>query len=209
MRIKRHQKVILTALAILAGLILAGCPATVKLPRLADDAVIVAFGDSITFGTGAGQKESYPVVLEQTIGRRVVNAGVPGEVTAGGVSRLPDVLDREKPALLILCHGGNDFLRRLGRRQAADNIREMIGMARQRGIAVVLIAVPSLGLSVSPEPFYREAARELSIPLEEQTLSSILADRSLKSDIIHPNAAGYDRLARAIAALLKKTGAVD
>jgi hypothetical protein len=85
----------------------------------------------------------------------------------------------------------------------------MVRLARQRGVAVVLIAVPSLGLSVSPAPMYRDIAKEFKIPLEEKTLSDILADGSLKSDFIHPNAAGYRRLAEAVAMLLKKSGAID
>ena len=196
-------------MAILLGIGLTSCSSTARLPRLADDAVVVAFGDSLTFGTGANPQESYPAVLENLIRRRVVNAGVPGEVTATGLSRLPEILEREKPALLILCHGGNDQLRRLDLRQTADNIREMIRLAKQRAVAVVLIAVPSPGIFVSPAPMYRDIAKELTIPLEEETLSSILADGSLKSDYIHPNAAGYRRLAEALAALLKKSGAID
>jgi lysophospholipase L1-like esterase len=205
----RSQKVNFLLLAILAVFALAACQKSVRLPALAESDVVVAFGDSITFGTGAEPRESYPAVLEQMIGRKVVNAGVSGEVTAEGLSRLPQVLDAKKPALLILCHGGNDILRQLSRVQAADNIREMIRLARQRGVAVVLIAVPSLGLSVSPAPMYRDIAKELKVPLEEKTLSDILADSSLKSDLIHPNAAGYRRLAEAVANLLKKSGAID
>ena len=209
MNLKRHNVFIFLLTAILLGIGLMACSSTARLPRLANDAVVVGFGDSITFGTGANPAESYPAVLEKLIGRRVVNAGVPGEVTADGLSRLPEILEREKPALLILCHGGNDLLRRLSGKEAADNIRSMIRLARQRGVAVVLISVPALGLAVSPAPFYRDIAKELTIPLEEETLSSVLADGSLKSDLIHPNAAGYRRLAEAIAALLKKSGAID
>ena len=209
MYIAKSQKVIFLLLAILAVFVLAACQKPARLPALDKSDVVVAFGDSITFGTGAEPWESYPAVLEQMIGRKVVNAGVPGEVTAGGLSRLPQILDAEKPALLILCHGGNDTLRQLSRMQTADNIREMVRLARQRGVAVVLIAVPALGLSVSPAPMYRDIAKELKIPLEEKTLSDILADGSLKSDLIHPNAAGYRRLAEAVAMLLKKSGAID
>jgi lysophospholipase L1-like esterase len=209
MNLKRYKVFIYMLAAILLVIGLAACSPTPKLSRLANDAVIVAFGDSITFGTGASEEESYPVVLEKLTGRKVVNAGVPGEVTASGLSRLPEILEREKPALLIICHGGNDLLRRLGDQQAADNIRSMIRLAKQREVAVVLVAVPSPGILLSPAPMYREIAKELKVPLEEETLSSVLSDNSLKSDYIHPNAAGYKRLAEAIATLLKKSGAID
>jgi acyl-CoA thioesterase-1 len=209
MNSKRDKLFIFLLVAVLLVVGLTACSSPVKLQSLAADAVVVAFGDSITFGTGASEQESYPAVLEKLIGRRVVNAGVPGEVTASGLSRLPDILEREKPALLILCHGGNDQLRRLNEQQTADNIREMIRLAKQRGIAAVLIAVPSPGIFISPAPFYSDIAKELTILLEEKTLSLVLADGSLKSDYIHPNAAGYRRLAEAIAALLKKSGAIN
>lgn len=119
------------------------------------------------------------------------------------------MLEREKPALLILCHGGNDLLRRLDQKQIANNLRAMIRLARERGVAVVIIAVPSPGIALSPPPFYREIAAETKIPCEENVLTMVLSDGSLKSDYIHPNAAGYRRLAESIAALLKKIGAVE
>ena len=76
-------------------------------------------------------------------------------------------------------------------------------------MAVVMIAVPSPGIALSTPPFYREIAAEMKIPFEEKALTMVLSDGSLKSDYIHPNAAGYRRLAESIAALLKKSGAVE
>lgn len=196
-------------LTIIVSFGLAACSSPAKLPHLANDAVIVAFGDSLTFGTGVEPAQSYPAILEKMIGQRVVNAGVSGEVTIDGLSRLPEILEREKPALLLLCHGGNDQLRRLNQQQTANNIREMIRLAQKRGVAVVLIAVPAPGLALSPPSLYREIAKELSLPIEEEILSTVLADSSLKSDYIHPNAAGYRCLAESIVNLLKKSGAID
>ena len=208
MDFKKYNALTSLLLAIIVGFGLTACSFQPKLPSLANDAVIVAFGDSLTFGRGVEPTESYPAVLEKMKGRRVVNAGVPGEVTGDGLLRLPEVLEREKPVLLLLCHGGNDELRRLNQQQAANNIREMIRLAQKREVAVVLIAVPAPGLSLSPASMYREIAKELSIPIEEETLSSILSNNSLKSDYIHPNAEGYRRLAESIATLLHKSGAI-
>jgi lysophospholipase L1-like esterase len=137
-----------------------------------------------------------------------VSAGVPREVSAAGLARLPEALDEYQPALLILCHGGNDFLRRLGDAQAAENLRAMIRLARQRGVEVVLIAVPKPGLPPSPPDFYADIAREFKLPFEDGALTSILRERELKSDVAHPNAKGYADLAAAVAALLKKSGAI-
>ena len=206
---KRKKLLVFGLLTIMASAVLMACSSGAKSPRLASDAVILAFGDSLTFGTGATLTESYPAILERLVGRPVVNSGVPGEVTGEGLSRLPEVLEREKPALLILCHGGNDLLRRLDQKQIANNLRAMIRLARERGVSVVIIAVPSPGIALLPPPFYREIAAEMKIPFEENALTMVLSDGSLKSDYIHPNAAGYRRLAESIAALLKKSGAVE
>lgn len=84
----------------------------------------------------------------------------------------------------------------------------MVRLARAQGAEVVLIGVPKPGLLPSPAAFYADIAKELRLPYEETALKKILTDNALKSDLVHPNAAGYARLAQAVAALLKKTGAV-
>ncbi len=208
MKSKKYNAFIFLLPVIIICFVLVSCSKP-KLPSLAGDAVILAFGDSLTFGTGAEAAESYPAVLEKMIGRRVINYGIPGEVTAEGLSRLPEILEQEKPALMILCHGGNDQLRHLNPEQTADNIRKIIQLARERNVAVVLIAVPAPGLTLSPPSLYRKIAKKMSVPVEENILSDVLAKNSLKSDLIHPNAAGYRLMAESIAALLRQYGAID
>ena len=193
---------------ILLVVLAAACSGGPKLPRLAPDAVVLAFGDSLTFGTGAQADHSYPARLQALIGRKVVSAGVPGELSASGLARLPAALDEAKPQLVILCHGGNDLLRKLDEAQTANNLRAMVELARARGAGVVLIGVPKPGLLPSPAAFYADIAKELRLPYEDAALRKILTDISLKSDLVHPNAAGYARLAEAVAVLLKKAGAV-
>lgn len=193
---------------LLAILLLCSCRKTEKLPPLASDAVILAFGDSLTYGTGAARSESYPAILATLTGRQVINAGVPGEVSAAGRERLTAVLDETRPALLLLCHGGNDFLRRHDRAQVKENLRAMVQSARERGVAVVLIAVPTLGFGLQVPSLYAEVAGEAGIPLEEEILADILGDSALKSDPIHPNAAGYKELALALEKLLRRSQAL-
>ncbi|HVJ10617.1 MAG TPA: arylesterase [Burkholderiales bacterium] len=189
-------------------LLISACGERPKLERLPGDAVVLAFGDSLTFGTGATEQESYPAQLEGLIGRRVVRAGVPGEVTAQALARLPDALDEHAPKLLLLCIGGNDFLRRLGNPQAERNVRDMVQLAKSRGVAVLLIGTPEPGFSVSPPAFYADIAKELRVPYEEGIIAEVLKDRALKADPIHPNARGYRLIAERVADQLKQSGAI-
>lgn len=199
---------LVTVLFFVVVLLLTSCSRTPQLPLLASDATILAFGDSLTAGTGAGDAESYPAVLSSLTGRKVINAGVPGEVSTSGVQRLPELLDRERPALLILCHGGNDLLGRSNHQLITDNLRSMIRIAGERGVSVLLVAVPFPDFSLKPPSLYEGLAKEFKIPIETKVLPHILSKSSLKSDHIHPNAAGYRMLAEALADLLKKSGAL-
>jgi acyl-CoA thioesterase-1 len=193
-------------LALLAAL--AGCGRSPQLAPLASDAVVLAFGDSLTHGTGASDAQSYPAQLEQLIGRRVVRAGVPGEVSAAALARLPAALEVTAPKLLILCIGGNDFLRNLRTSAAAQNVRAMVRLARDRGIDVVLIGTPEKGILLTPPAFYAEIAEAFDIPYEGKVIGQVLRDSALKSDPIHPNAQGYRLIAERIAALLHDAGAI-
>ncbi len=195
--------------ALLLAFVLAACGGgSPKLSKLPGDAVVLAFGDSLTFGTGANENESYPARLQALIGRKVVSAGVPGETTAAGLARLQSALDESRPALLVLCEGGNDFLQHLDEKTAAQNLRSMIALARSQGAQVVLIGVPKPGLMPSTAALYTDIATEMKIPYDNSTLVKILTDNELKSDLVHPNAKGYERMAEGVAALLKKSGAI-
>jgi acyl-CoA thioesterase I len=196
------------ALVVLVLILVACGGGSPKMSRLASDAIVLAYGDSLTAGTGASPQESYPARLEALIGRKVVSAGIPGEVTAAGLARFDAVLEEAKPALVILCHGGNDFLRKLDDHQAADNLRAMVRLAQSKGAQVVLIGVPKPGLLPSTAPLYGEIAKELKLPYDGGTLVKILTDNELKSDLVHPNAKGYAKMAEGVAALLKKSGAI-
>ena len=207
MAIVNPRRSFLKSAACLA-LLLGACGGSAKLDPLDANDVVLAFGDSLTFGTGARPSEAYPAVLERIIGRKVVNAGVPGEASGEGLARLPEVLDEVRPKLLILCHGGNDFLRRLDEPKAAENVRAMIRLARGKGIAVVLLATPKPGLPPYVPKFYGEIAAGEHIPYEEGVIKAVLTDNSLKSDMVHPNATGYAQIAAALQKVLKKAGAI-
>ena len=183
--------------------------------KLPDNAVILAFGDSLTYGTNVDKAQSYPSILAQLSSRSVINAGVAGELSADGLNRLPAVLDEEQPQLLILIHGGNDILRRIPHEQTAANLTAMIAEAKKRNIKVVMLGVPALqlfsvvGLStLESDPLYQQVAETENVPIDLKSLPEIISSRELRSDEVHPNVQGYQRLAEAIFNLLKNTGAL-
>ena len=168
------------------------------------DGVILAFGDSLTYGTGASPGASYPELLEILVRRKVFNSGVPGETSAEGRDRLQGVLDTVRPDLVLLCHGGNDLLRKMDTIKTVENIMAMIRMIRDSGSQVVLIGIPRPGLLPSTADFYKDIARNMKVPFEGTIMAEILSQGNLKSDYIHPNDRGYARIAEAMARFLKK-----
>lgn len=192
------------------GLLLGACTeSTPRLPLLDSNSIILAFGDSLTRGSGAAEEQSYPAVLSRLTGRTVINAGIPGEVSEQGLQRLPALLDRLRPDLLLLCHGGNDMLRRFSTDITRDNIEAMISLAVERGIPVLLIGVPKPGLVfLKPAAFYAEIAEQYDLVYEGDILAEVESDNSLKADQIHPNADGYSQIAAALHHLLQRSGAL-
>jgi acyl-CoA thioesterase-1 len=189
--------------------LLAGCGERVPpLPRVASGEVILAFGDSLTYGTGAAPEQSYPAVLSRLIGRTVIRAGVPGELSGDALARLPAVLEEHRPRVLVLCSGGNDLLRGMDESLIESNLRAMIELARARGVAVVLVGVPRPRLIGGPPEFYERLAQEYRLPYEREIVKDLLFANETKSDMVHPNAEGYRRMAEALARLLKEAGAV-
>jgi lysophospholipase L1-like esterase len=185
------------------------CGDDARLPPLETDSTILAFGDSLTYGTGTSRNNAYPAVLEKLIDHRVINAGIPGEVSEKGLARLPGLIEKYHPGLIIICHGANDILRKLDREKTRNNIQQMITLARENDAEVVLIAVPEFSLFLTAAPMYQVLADKNQVPLASDILGDIIGNNSLKSDHVHPNARGYRRLAENIRSLLIDSGAIE
>ncbi|PJK08134.1 arylesterase [Lysobacteraceae bacterium NML120232] len=181
-----------------------------KQAALPSSATVLALGDSLTQGVGAGQGQDYPSQLAQITGWKIINGGVSGDTSAQALVRLPELL-KQKPDLVLVGIGGNDFLRRLPEDQTRANISQIISTTQAENIPVVLIAVPQLSVgalfgNLSDSPIYQDLAKQHQVPLLEETWAEILGDNSLKSDQIHANAQGYRRFAEKMAAFLQHEG---
>ena len=161
---------------------------------------IVCLGDSITAGVGADGGNTYPQRLAELLGVPVVNAGVPGDTAAQGRARLPAVFARD-PWLVIVELGGNDLLGRVPVERTEADLAAIVEAVLDAGAVPLLVAVdnpvPLLGGHLGE--VYDRVGDRYGVPVVDGVLRDILADRSLKSDEIHPNAAGYATLAEAVA----------
>ena len=208
---KRLVSALFTA-ALMGGL--AGCaPPPAQLPKLKADDVILAFGDSLTHGTGASRGQNYPAHLSALIGREVTASGVPGEKSDGALRRFAAELRRARPALVIVCTGGNDFLRKVDEEKTESNLREIAAIARRENVPMILVAVPRASLLsyLVPQnhPMFARVAADAGLWLEDESLKKVLSNPSMtSSDTIHPNELGYLEMAKALAALLRRAGAV-
>ena len=180
--------------------------------------VIVAFGDSLTAGYGVAPDQSYPALLESRLRAegyryRVINAGVSGDTTAGGLRRVDWAL-RSRPDIVLLELGANDALRGLDLGQVRSNLDAMITRFQAAGARVLLLGMrlpPNYGTPYAGEfeRLYRDLADRRKIPLMPFFLEGVAAVARLNQpDGIHPTPEGYrivvDRLWPHILPLLKR-----
>ncbi len=159
---------------------------------------IICFGDSITFGYGVGLGEDFPSALSKMIKIPVINSGLDGDTSVTALRRLrSDVLDRE-PLLVIIEFGGNDFLRKIPLEKTLRNIEEMIKKTQSAG-AMVAVADPSIDIIMDDyKKGFKRLCRDYNAIYIPKLLRGIITQPSLRSDFIHPNAAGYKVIAQRI-----------
>ena len=180
---------------------------------------IIAFGDSLTAGFGLAEKESYPYLLQQKLNAdgydyEVVNAGVSGETSLGGLERVDWVLEQENVKILILELGANDLLRGLPVAKMKTNLETMIKKAQAKNVKVLLcgmLAPPTMGAQYQRE--YVNTFPDLASQYKVDFLPFLLENIALNKDLnqgdgIHPNAKGEiimtDNVYKALEPLLSK-----
>jgi lysophospholipase L1-like esterase len=188
----RTLKILLLALPLLAG-----CRR--EIPNLdSPGTTIVAFGDSITAGYGAdGPGTTYPERLAERIGRPVINAGFPGDTTADALARIEPVLAQD-PWLVIVELGGNDLLQQVPIDRTEANLSAIIERLLAARTVPVLIEIHGPFGGGRYADLFERLGDKYHVPVLEDALPDILSDRTLRSDEIHPNAAGYAKLAAAV-----------
>lgn len=183
-----------------------------------DKPKIVAFGDSLTAGFGLAEKESYPYLLQQKLKAdnfdyEVVNAGVSGETSLGGLERVDWVLEQENVKILILELGANDLLRNLPVAKMKRNLAQIIEKAQAKKIQILLcgmLAPPTVGAQYQRDyvTAFPDLASEYKVTFLPFLLENIALEKDLnQADGIHPNARGEvimtDNVYKALKPLLK------
>ena len=162
---------------------------------------IVAFGDSLTAGFGLTERESYPYLLQEQLNAdghnyEVINAGVSGDTSMGGLERIDWVLEQDGVEILILELGANDLLRGAPVSKMKSNLDQIIRKAKAKNVKVLLcgmIAPPTMGAEYQREYSYTfpQLANEHKIPYLPFLLEGVAMKKELnQADGIHPNAEG-------------------
>lgn len=190
---RRHATVIgIAALALGASL---WWTASGRAPAPLDSTrdTVVFLGDSITSGHGLPLEVTFPHRLGTALGVQVRNAGISGDVTAGGLRRLDADVLAHRPKLVVVELGVNDAFGRLPPEQTLSNLRAIVRRVRENGAGVVLvhISLPALGADAYRDGF-RRIAEEEGAWLVEDFLDGVVPD--FTTDGLHPNAEGHARL---------------
>lgn len=192
----------------------AGAPSpTERLEAGGEQPLVVYLGDSLAAGLGLAEDEAFPAVVEQMLHRegirvRTVNAGVSGDTTAGGLSRLGWLL-RQSPQVVVVELGANDGLRGLEPEMTEENLRQIVQQSRAAGARVLLVGMkvpPNYGGEYAErfEQIYPRLASELGVAFMPFLLEGVAGDPALNlGDGIHPNAAGQGRVAAEILPYLR------
>ena len=205
---KLRKNAALLVASITAMLCLVACGSDPELKTLGHTDTILAFGDSLTAGLGVSAHKAYPDVLQALSDRSVFNAGVSGELTEEGLKRLPGLLDKHDPQLVILLEGGNDILQNRSLAATKANLSAMIDLIKAQERDVILVGVPTKSLFAGTAKLYVELAKEHQIPLEKDIIGSLLKQSSMKSDSVHFNRGGYSALAETLLGVLQNHGAL-
>jgi acyl-CoA thioesterase-1 len=182
--------------------------AVVTSPALAHPLRILALGDSLTAGFGLGPGQGFVPQLQKALNEKgiqaeVLDGGVSGDTTAGGLSRLDWAL-ADKPDLVILELGANDMLRGTDPEETRANLDAMLAKlkaAKARVLLAGMRAAPSLGAdyALAFEAIYRDLAAKYDVPLYSFFLEGVAADPKLtQPDGLHPNEAGVAEIVRRI-----------
>ncbi|HUR81733.1 MAG TPA: arylesterase [Thermoanaerobaculia bacterium] len=165
---------------------------------------VIAFGDSLTAGYGAGAGEDWPSRVSASTNIPIINAGVSGDTTESALARIDEDVIARDPRIVIVGLGGNDFLRGVPLSETEANLRAAVRRIQARGAMVVLLGFRFPSINADYGAMYERVADDEGCLLIDRVLKGILTDRRLKSDEIHPNAAGYALMATRIARPLEK-----
>lgn len=157
---------------------------------------VVAFGDSLTAGYGAPKGSAYPAVLAAKLGREVVNLGMSGETAAHAPSRLPEVL-AQNPHMVLIEFGANDFMQNRRMEDALAAVTEIVDAVQQAGAVAVIVDTGAPGMGHYSRA-YKKLAEEKGAVFVPGILEGIFNKRQYKSDMVHPNAAGYEIVAERV-----------
>jgi acyl-CoA thioesterase-1 len=191
---KKTLLIFLTAVILFSGYRIFVAPQHVQKGSIPDD-TIICFGDSLTYGTGAGPGMDYPSQLSKMIARPVINAGVPGNTTARALKRLEQDVLSKSPDLVLITLGGNDLKNGIAKDVAFKNLKMIVESIQGQSARVIIGGIKFPLRDRGFGKGYRQLADQTGAVLITNILEGIMGNRKLMSDPIHPNEDGYKIMA--------------
>ena len=158
---------------------------------------IVAFGDSLTYGYGAAQDESYPAHLSQMLGREIINLGVSGDTSAMGLARISEI-KKYSPYMVLIEFSANDFFRQVPKDQTENNLREIVRQVQDMGAIAVLVDTGGAYPMDAYTKIQKQIVKDYNTLFVPAIMGGIYNKKALMSDNIHPNDKGYKIVAERV-----------
>lgn len=194
-------KVVIVVIAIITSGVLFLTRSRQETPKLSGP--IVFFGNSITAGVGAGPDEDFPTLVGRKLGVQVINAGVSGDTTGDALARIDRDVIAKKPSIVVVEFGGNDFLQKVNFEVTRKNYEEIMLKLSETDAKIVIVSVRTSAFGDKYVEFEKDLAKKYKAIYVDNILKGIISDPKLMADSIHPNAAGYQKIAKRLIDILR------
>lgn len=156
---------------------------------------VIAFGDSLIVGVGASEGHDLVSELSNRVDVAIVNKGVSGNTTRDALLRLEDDVLKQDPKVVMILLGGNDFIQKIPRDETFTNLASMIDQIQERGGIVLLLGIQGGLITDGYDKEFKKLAKEKGAAYVSNVLNGVIGNPEYMSDPIHPNDAGYLRIA--------------
>ncbi len=170
--------------------------------RVQEEKTIVAFGDSLVLGFGSTEGNDFVSLLSKKVGEPILNLGKNGDTTETALTRIESAT-KANPDIVIILLGGNDYLRQVPQSQTFENLGRIVKTFQDNGAAVIILGVRGGVLKDTYEENFKNFAKDYGAAYVPNVLDELIGNTEFMSDAVHPNNAGYEKIAEKVQPVLE------